>query len=285
MADLSALLGRTLVLVAHPDDEAAGCGVLLQRMREAAVVFATDGAPRDDYFWKHHGSRLRYSRVRQEEARNALAAVGVSEVEFLHHFTNLSSRREPIATDPLEQFVDQELHRNIPQAFERLVEIVQRRRPEALLTLAYEGGHPDHDTCSFLGSLLGRQFGLPTWEMPLYFRAQPGDRIFQDFYQKNGTEVELEPTASEIEAKRRMLASYRSQSHFLTRFAEHKEHFRPQAAYDYTRPPHEGLLNYEAWQWPITGKQVAESFTSYLHNAKISTRITGSPPAGSSASR
>ena len=47
MAELEILLGKTVVIVAHPDDEAAGCGVLLQRMQDPIVVFATDGAPAD----------------------------------------------------------------------------------------------------------------------------------------------------------------------------------------------------------------------------------------------
>ena len=51
VANIAELLGRTLVLVAHPDDETAGCGALLQRMDEPIIVFATDGAPRDKYFW------------------------------------------------------------------------------------------------------------------------------------------------------------------------------------------------------------------------------------------
>jgi ABC-type Zn2+ transport system substrate-binding protein/surface adhesin len=106
--------------------------------------------------------------------------------------------------------------------------------------------------------------------MPLYFRTAPGERIFQDFYERNGTEVELEPTREEIAAKHRMLASYPSQSHFLTRFAENHEHFRPQPAYDYTLPPHEGELNYEAWHWPMTGTEVAAAFAEYLHRAQAS---------------
>lgn len=258
MTDLATLLGRTLVLVAHPDDEAVGCGALLQRMSEPVVVFATDGAPRDDYFWKTYGSRLRYSRVRQEEARVALGAVGVNEIEFLGD-----------QATGLEVFVDQELYRVIPQAMERLGNLIERRRPQALLTLAYEGGHPDHDTCNFLFSILGRRYRLPTWEMPLYFRANPGDRIFQDFLARNGTEIEVYPTPDEIAAKWRMLTAYPSQSHFLTQFAENSEHFRPMAAYDYTRPPHDGLLNYEAWQWPITGQQVAAEFARYLASAQV----------------
>jgi N-acetylglucosamine malate deacetylase 2 len=254
MDPLAPLLGRTLVLIAHPDDEAVGCGALLQRMEKPIVVFATDGAPRDDYFWKVHGSRLRYARLRQEEARAGLAEVGVSEIVWL----------QDIAGD-FDLFIDQELHHSIPQAISQLRALIARYRPNALLTLAYEGGHPDHDTCNFLISLLAAQHSLPAWEMPLYFRAQPGERAFQQFMETNGTEITLEPTAEEIEAKRRLLAAYGSQSHFLTSFAEAVEQFRPLPAYDYTRPPHPGLLNYEAWEWPITGQQVADSFTAYLN--------------------
>ncbi|MFB3812617.1 MAG: hypothetical protein ACE14L_00785 [Terriglobales bacterium] len=53
-------LGRTLVLVAHPDDETGGCGGLLQRLCDPVVVFSTDGAPQDPYFWRRHGSPQNY---------------------------------------------------------------------------------------------------------------------------------------------------------------------------------------------------------------------------------
>src|SRR5215469_756365 len=78
---LSPLLGRTLVVVPHPDDETISCGGLLQHMREPVVVFATDGAPEDDFFWRRFGSREAYAAVREQEARVALAAVGVNELE------------------------------------------------------------------------------------------------------------------------------------------------------------------------------------------------------------
>ena len=45
--------------------------------------------------------------------------------------------------------------------------------------------------------------------------------------------------------------------------------FRPLAAYDYTRPPHEGLLNYEAWEWPMTGAQVSAAFSDYLDRVQV----------------
>src|SRR4051812_43592222 len=71
------LLGRTLVLVAHPDDEAVGCGNLLQRMQDPIVVYATDGAPRSKYFWSKYGSRERYAAHRLREAEEALESIGL----------------------------------------------------------------------------------------------------------------------------------------------------------------------------------------------------------------
>src|SRR3954468_15343358 len=83
MDSLDPLLGRTLVIVAHPDDEAVACAALLQRMREPHVLFCTDGGPLDPYFWGRYGSRETYSLLREKEARLALKAVGVENVEFL----------------------------------------------------------------------------------------------------------------------------------------------------------------------------------------------------------
>ena len=40
MESWKVLLGRPLVLVAHPDDEALGCSALLQRAQSPAVILA-----------------------------------------------------------------------------------------------------------------------------------------------------------------------------------------------------------------------------------------------------
>src|ERR1019366_7522187 len=75
--------GRVLVLVAHADDESVGYGGLLQKMREAVVVIATDGAPRDEYFWGRYGSREKYAAVRREEARRAMQLAGIRQLVLL----------------------------------------------------------------------------------------------------------------------------------------------------------------------------------------------------------
>jgi LmbE family N-acetylglucosaminyl deacetylase len=255
MSDLELLLGRTLVLVAHPDDEAAGCGVLLQRMRDPLVVFATDGAPRDDYFWRQFGSRHAYAEVRRDEAREALAIVGVHQFEFLK------------ASGTGEPFVDQELFLAIPDALQSLERVLDRRRPDAILTLAYEGGHPDHDTCNFLGSVIARQRQLPVFEMALYHRSEDGLCVHQEFRISREDEISVEPTAQELERKHCMLAAYASQKLTLDFFNSEQERFRRLAGYDYTQPPHPGTLNYEAWQWSMKGSDLVRAFAPFLEGS------------------
>lgn len=251
--ELEPLLGRTLVLVAHPDDECITCGGLLQQMQDPVVVYATDGAPQDPYFWKAHGSREAYSRIRQKECRRALAQVGANEIVFL-------SNTEP-------RLIDQELFQNLGIAYELLGHEAHRLQPRAILTTAYEGGHPDHDSCSLLAHELSADLGIPAWEAPLY-RRKRNELSVQEFLEPDGTEIVYLPTPAEIERKRAMCASYPSQGDFLQVFGVEREIFRPQKQYDYSRPPHEGKLNYELWQWSMTGMQVSEKFAQFQRGRK-----------------
>jgi LmbE family N-acetylglucosaminyl deacetylase len=249
---------RTLVVVAHPDDEAGGCGALLQRMRDPIVVFSTDGAPSDPFFWSEYGSRKSYAALRRREAERALAVVGVHKFEFLSDVTSADC-----------SFVDQRLYRVLPQAIQQITRIAQEYCPDALLTLAYEGGHPDHDACSFIAAVVGSTFSLPVWEMPLYHRSSTGALVCRRFAAPNGTEWFLEPNEGELARRRSMLQSYQSQGDLVefVSSASDAECFRPQFAYDYSQPPHRGSLNYEQWQWPITGADVCAAFVAYSQGA------------------
>lgn len=251
-ADATQLLGRTLVLVAHPDDEAAGCGVLLQRMREPVVVFCTDGAPRDEYFWRRHGSRAAYAQLRCAEARAALAHAGASHVEFLD------------CSAGQDLFIDQELFRCLAPAAMQIEATIERVKPDALLTLAYEGGHPDHDSCALLAATIGHARSTPVWEFPLYHRSAAEQPVVQRFVNIKGDEVEIEPAAAELDRKRQMLREYKSQGDILGAFAVERETFRPMAKYDFTQPPHPGRTNYECWRWRMSCSEVTAAFAAWL---------------------
>lgn len=247
-----------MVLVAHPDDESIACGGLLQKMRDPFVVFATDGAPEDPYFWGKYGSRAAYSKLRQDEARIALRHVGVSEVEFL---------ADQAPHGHSVELIDQQLFRAIPAGLDLLRRIVREKNPTAILTLAYEGGHPDHDTCSFLSAQLGREFRLPVWEMPLYHRKPDGAGLYQRFVEESGEVIELPIEGELLKRKQLMLQSYKSQFEALPHFEAKLERFRPQASYKYAQPPHPGKTNYEVWGWSMTAKEVSQAFATALANA------------------
>ncbi len=273
MADLSQLFGRTLVLVAHPDDECIACGAILQRMSEPIVLYATDGAPRDAYFWGRYGSREAYSEMRRAEARGALAQVGVSQIEFLS--------LDPEFGDSL---VDQELFKVIPAAYQAVAKLIERFKPDALLTLAYEGGHPDHDTCNFLTAQFSRDCNIPAWEMALYNRsnnAEPNGRAdelghtklgAQHFIHPIGNEIIVDVAGTELDRKIAMCREYPSQGDFLQIFDPAREVLRPLAAYDYSVRPHLGPLNYERWQWSMTGEDVSAAYSDFLQSRAKSAR-------------
>jgi len=252
MDEFAPLLGRTLIIVAHPDDEAVTCAALMQRMQEPHVLFCTDGAPLDAYFWKAHSSRERYSVIRQNEARMALSQVGVNSVQFLK-------------TSRSEHVIDQQLFRQLPEAIEAASLVIRSLRPQTLLTLAYEGTHPDHDSCNFITSVISREQSLPAWEMPVYRLFHSEHREFQTIIPAPEPAICLQPTPEEISRKRNALEAYASQGRFLLRFDSVEETFRPLPDYDYTQPPHQGMLSYEAWQWPMTGEQVCSAFEAYLN--------------------
>jgi LmbE family N-acetylglucosaminyl deacetylase len=236
------LLYRPLVLVAHQDDEAIGCGILLQRAEAPVVVFATDGAPTDEYFWGKYGARDKLADVRRAEAAHAMSEVGIAHYEIL-------------------AFRDQRLYEHLPDALDRIIAIVRGHACRSLVTHAYEGGHPDHDACSYLAFLAGECLTLPVWEMPLYHRAH-GAPEMQHFI-SGDADVVLTPTEAEYGRKRRMAAAYASQGEVIRAFPGRNEIFRRQPRYEYSQPPHAGPLNYEAWQWPITGREVSRAFIEF----------------------
>ncbi|HXS77965.1 MAG TPA: PIG-L family deacetylase [Terracidiphilus sp.] len=249
MDPLAPLLGRTLVIVAHPDDEAVACAALLQRMREPHVLFCTDGGPLDPWFWNRYGSREAYSLLRRKEARRALEIVGVSHVEFLK-------------TRSAGPIVDQQLFQHLPEAIDAISDFVSRLRPETLLTMSYEGSHPDHDSCNFITSVIARELSLAAWEMPIEPLFKKIERKWQSLLLPAQPAVSLRPTPNEIARKKRALEAYASQGD-LTGIADATETFRPLPAYDYTRRPHQDVLNYESWQWSMTGDQVCSAFELY----------------------
>jgi LmbE family N-acetylglucosaminyl deacetylase len=255
-SSFSLSLERPLILVAHQDDEALGCSLLLQRSTSPVVVFATDGAPQDPYFWSKAGSRARYAAMRRLEGLLACRAMHIKEVEFLPKLTET------------QEFMDQRLYRSLPLASMRLQDIVDRYGPQYIVSHAYEGGHPDHDSCAFLARVLADGNQLPLWEFPLYHRNN--DRYTrQEFISCSGKEIACTGSLIEMEVKANAICAYASQRDVLRDFNWSTELYRPAERYDFAKRPHGGKVNYETWGWNVSGNDVLSAFENFTGKAKV----------------
>lgn len=213
---------RPLIFVAHPDDETLACGGLLQRMASSLVVFATDGAPHHHGFERKFGTLQHYSETRFQEA--AVAVAQVSHCSF-----------QRLTKPDGAYFVDEQLFRDLAPAFLSLCRIARSFSPDALVSHAYEGGHIDHDACSFLTMHVAATLALRRFEFPLYSRNPAGLLVLQQFCDEGCAPLEWHLTEPELSCKRMMLAAYKSQPGLASAFSLGSERIRLATRTDFCR--------------------------------------------------
>jgi LmbE family N-acetylglucosaminyl deacetylase len=214
---------RVLIFAAHPDDETIGCGALLQRVPSALVVFAVDGAPPDYGFERKFGSLKNYSEERFREAGRALG-----------HVPNCSFRRLKMRSGAY--FPDRHLFEHLHEADASLEVLAREFAPDAIVSHAYEGGHIDHDACSFLAKHAANALSLERYEFPLYWKNRNGQDVFQEFRNAQEGAILFNMSEAELALKNKMLAEYRTQQALLSVFSPNVERFRPAPSHDYSHP-------------------------------------------------
>jgi LmbE family N-acetylglucosaminyl deacetylase len=223
------------IVTAHPDDETLAFGALMRRLQGVRMVLATDGSPRDMLTQRVLGfdSVEAYRDARHAELTAALALAGV-----------------PVSALTRLEFPDKEAARNLGAFAAALRAFFATGGIRAVLTHAYEGGHPDHDAVAAAVALATRGSAIEVVESPFY-RARNGRFAVQSFAPIEGARVVETPlTAEDAAHKLAMVACYPSQAALLRGFRPRFERFRPMPAYDFRRPPNGGEIDYEKLFFP-----------------------------------
>lgn len=245
LARLAGGPGFLLVVAAHPDDETIGMGATLGALVELswtlAIVHVTDGAPRNAELRASLSEvpRLQAASTRRSEIRRALDAGHI------------------LAATTTLGVTDQEATRSIVRVTQRLTALVDRLRPDVVVTHAYEGGHPDNDAVAVaVRAALARARPTRLAEMTAY-HAVDG---------KLATGRFLPPAASGCSRtwagklastaclrRRAMLDAFESQRAAVSLFGDEAEPLRCAPRYDFLAPPHPGRLHYETMPFGWTG--------------------------------
>jgi LmbE family N-acetylglucosaminyl deacetylase len=150
-----------LVVVAHPDDESIIAGYLakasLDEHKRIAVVFTTRGDAGQNLVGYEQAASL--AEIREMEARQALASIGVTNVWFLRG-PDTPWQDVPDVLRSLERWN----HGNI---LGELVRFVRLTRPEVIITMLPDvvvgENHEDHQAAGVVATEAFDLAGDPTW--------------------------------------------------------------------------------------------------------------------------
>jgi LmbE family N-acetylglucosaminyl deacetylase len=242
---------NVLLLLAHHDDEYFVTARLLREVaagNSVHVVFATHGSVRGTA-----------ASVREHESAQLFARIGIPQ-----------SRVNELGREL--QILDGQAVDNLSRIRDGCLRAYQETTFSRLITLAWEGGHPDHDATHLVAQNLATRWAIPQlFEFPVYTQAGAPSFLFRVNRFSGKQTAPLAERVGFAERLRLFLwfrlypSQWRSFLGLLPEAAfrmlvQGRQQLRQVASTDYLRPPHEGRLFYE--------KRFSTTFDSFLTRAR-----------------
>jgi LmbE family N-acetylglucosaminyl deacetylase len=228
----------SIVVAAHPEDETIGLGATLASSEKLTVLYLTTVCP-GDHLWRAPliAPADELPSDPDEELRCAMKLAGVDP-------QRVRSLRagEPATAETLVALT------------RSMIEEMGQVGPPVVITHAYEGGHPDHDSAAFIvhaaAALLERDGDrAPVVAEMTSWHARDGELVTYEFLPSRMPVYTRLLTTSERELKRAMIDCYVTRREVLAAFPLQVERVRLAPAYAFTQPPHAGTPWYELRGW------------------------------------
>lgn len=239
-----------MLVFAHCDDETIAVGSRMERFRHALFLHATNSAPKNGEDSRAHGFDCveAYSKTRREEFLTAMCRAGIEEAQHA-----------------CLAIADQEASLHLKDLTEQITSYIEKWQPKVLFTHPYEGGHPDHDACSFavqhaVGLLQGAGFPVPMVIEGAFYHAGKTGMVTGEFLEEFACAHEAECLLTQAERKRKqaLLDCFATQQETLRGFSLEYERFRVAPDYDFTQPPHAEPVFYDRQPWGMTSSRFCE---------------------------
>ena len=169
-ADLFADDKKHLVVLAHHDDELPYAGLIARMRPNVRVLWLTNS---DGLAHESDMSPPEYAKARYQESLDAFAHLEVADDQVMSLWHSEYELYELMA-----QMVRGEHPDRVPERFLTMADEVEAEArafaPDVVWTLAYQGGHPEHDLTHLYATRFVRRWreetgrDIPFYEMPAY---------------------------------------------------------------------------------------------------------------------
>ena len=221
-----------LFIIPHPDDEIVGSCTIIKRLikdgKKIFLFFVTNGviSEKSMWFWRKKLIK-KMIHIRKKEMKQCMELLDINDF----FFQNIPTRT---------------LKENIFETYTKIKKIINSKKIDTIFCPAYEGGHQDHDISNFICSRfldLCEIFEFPEYN---FFNRKINCNTFID---KNNFEKVIKLNSQEIIFKKKCMDTYRSERRNLNYIRIESEAYRVIKKYDYSKPPHVGVLFYRRFSF------------------------------------